>query len=150
MRPARGAAALAGVVALLSTASPALSGPSPQNVGDVIGTLDDLIGSPLQVQCRGGSRPTRTNDTPAKPFGQQSRRDELAPDLITAKFVPGARDKDVANLLDGLDATSVNSIPELDVRSLRVAPERARSRSARPARVALRLSEPSPDCQPKA
>jgi subtilisin family serine protease len=122
--PAGGAAALAGAVALLSTASPALSGPSPHNVGDVICTVDALIGSPLQVQCPSASPAAQPSQTPAGGFAPQSRRDELAPDLITARFVPGARDDDVANLLDRLDATSVTSIPELDVRSLRVEPDR--------------------------
>jgi thermitase len=62
-------------------------------------------------------------ETSGTAAAQQPRRDELAPDLITARFARDARANDVAALLDRIDATIVQTIPELDIRSLRVEPE---------------------------
>ena len=117
------ATALAGSGALLVAAPPALSGPSPRNVGDVICAVDHLIGSPLRTACPVGSPSSQVSDTPGTASAQQLRRDELAPDLITARFARDARANDVAALLDRIDATTVHAIPELDIRSLHVEPE---------------------------
>jgi thermitase len=122
-RLATAATALAGSGALLVAAPPALSGPSPRNVGDVICAVDHLIGSPLRTQCPVESPTAQVSDTPGTASAQQPRRDELAPDLITAKFARDARANDVAALLDRIDATIVHAIPELDIRSLHVGPE---------------------------
>ena len=125
------ATALAGAGALLVAAPPALSGPSPRNVGDVICVVDHLIGSPLRTQCPVGSPSGQASSTQGTTPAQQPRRDELAPDLITARFVRAARGNDVAALLDRIDATIVQTIPELDIRSLHVEPAAAPERSAR-------------------
>jgi thermitase len=114
------ATALAVSGALLVAAPPALSGPSPRNVGDVICAVDHLIGSPLRTQCPVGYPSPNTSETAS---AQQPRRDELAPDLITARFARDARTNDVAALLGRIDAAIVQTIPELDIRSLRVEPE---------------------------
>jgi subtilisin family serine protease len=117
------ASALAGAGALLVAAPPALSGPSPRNVGDVVCVVDHLIGSPLRTQCPVGSPSGQVPDTTGTASAQQPRRDGLAPDLITARFARDARANDVAALLDRIDATIVHTIPELDIRSLHVEPE---------------------------
>ncbi len=131
------ATALAGSGALLVAAPPALSGPSPRNVGDVICVVDHLIGSPFRTECPAGSPSSQVPDTPgAASAQQQPRRDELAPDQITARFARGARANDVAALLDRIDATIVQAIPELDIRSLRVEPEQLQN-----ALLELRRSE---------
>lgn len=124
MRLARVVMALAGVGALLGTAPPALSGPSPHGIGDVICTVDDLLGSPLRTECPPSARPPASpSESQPSAFAQQTRRDELAPDLITARFADDTSDEDVAELADRVDATVVNTIPQLDVASLRVDPE---------------------------
>lgn len=128
MRLARVVTALVGVGALLGTAPPAFSGPSPSplDLGDVLCTVDQLLGSPLRVPCPAAPATAPTKGEEARPsaVAQQSRRDALAPDLITAKFVGTATRADVAELLDSVDATVVHTIPELDVSELRVEPPR--------------------------
>jgi thermitase len=84
-----------------------------------------LLGSPLRTECPAETPPTQTQaqETPSTASAQQWRRDELAPDLITAKFAPDARDEEVDELVDRIDAKVVDSIPELDIRSLHVEAE---------------------------
>jgi subtilisin family serine protease len=117
------AATSAGIFLALIPALPASAAHAPGDLGGVVCTVDEAIGSPLGICPRAPVGPPASEPQAAEPQPTPGGGDIVA-DRILAKFVRGARAADVQKLLADLAVTTVRQIPQLRVRVLRVAPER--------------------------
>jgi subtilisin family serine protease len=132
-------AALLGTVALLATPVPARS-EAPPIVGEVICVVDELTGSPLQPACpkAPADAAAAAQPTPGS-AGSRARvvDPELVPNLIVAKFVRGADEREVRALVTRLKLTTARTIPALRLRAMQVKPERREEAMAELARSPL-------------
>jgi subtilisin family serine protease len=105
---------------------PARSEPPPPILGEVICVVDALTGSPLQPTCPkapAGSAAAAESTTGSAGPGAREADPELVPNLIVAKFVRGADERQVEALLSRLKLTTARTIPALRLRALQVKPE---------------------------
>jgi subtilisin family serine protease len=108
----------------LIPALPASAAHAPRDLGGVVCTVDEVIGSPLGL-CPAGAPVGAPGAEPQAEEPQRTprRSGDIVADRILAKFVRGARGPDVQKLLADLHLTTVREIPQLRVRVLRVSPE---------------------------
>jgi subtilisin family serine protease len=126
--PALVRAVVAGLGAILIVASTS-SGPPVRAAGPpaVLCVIDEAIGSPLGTDCEQATPAgvAANADAGSPPAAAQARTDgDVIPDVIVAKFRPGARPAEVDALLESHELTTLRSIPALRVRTLRVDPAR--------------------------